>query len=55
MKQDFLEALNKRKANTLAIALNIFNKLQDQNLKSLDLTKVPLLEEGSANKAGEIL
>lgn len=40
MKEDLLEAINNRKGKVLQIALEIFNKVQDQSIKSIRLGDV---------------
>ena len=40
MKEDLLNALNNRKGKVLQIALEIFNKVQDQSVKTVRLGDV---------------
>lgn len=40
MKQDLLEAINKRKQKVLQAAIGVFNKVQDLSLKSVRLNSV---------------
>lgn len=40
MKEDLLHAINSRKAKVLKVAVEIFNKVQDQALKTVKLSDV---------------
>ena len=40
MREELLQAINSRKGKVLASALKIFNKVQDQHLKSVKLSTV---------------
>ena len=44
MRDELVSAINQRKGKVLASALKIFNKVQDQNLKSVKLSTVEKLE-----------
>ena len=45
MKEELLKAINSRKGKILQSALKIFNKVQDQNLKTFRLNTVSEIEE----------
>lgn len=47
MREELLQAINTRKGKVLASALKIFNKVQDQQLKSVKLSTVEDLETES--------
>ncbi len=47
MREELLQAINARKGKVLASALKIFNKVQDQQLKSVKLSTVQDLETES--------
>ena len=44
MKEELLQAINSKKGKVLASALKIFNKVQDQQLKSIKLSTVEELD-----------
>jgi hypothetical protein len=45
MKEQLLEAVNKRKLHILPIALKIFNKVQDKEIKSIKLDDIEELNQ----------
>ena len=45
MKEDLLQAVNKRRAKVLTLALEIFNKVQDQTLNTTRLNSVEKIDE----------
>jgi hypothetical protein len=49
MKEELLKALNSRKGKVLQSALKIFNKVQDQNLKTFRLNSVEDLDENKVD------
>jgi hypothetical protein len=40
LKEQLLEAVNKRKQKVLGVAIDVFNKLQEQNIKTVRLSTV---------------
>ncbi len=44
MKEELLEAVNKRKGKVLTIALKMLNKVQEQELKTVNLSTVESLD-----------
>lgn len=55
MKEDLLHAINSRKAKVLKIAVEMFNKVQDQTLKTVKLSDVENIKNVSNEEINQTL